>query len=111
MDDAATPARIATAVGLLVPLGLLLGMPFAIGMRAAAERPGTPTAFLWGINGASSVLASVLGVVISLFFGISTTYWAGLVAYCVAAVSLLLILRPHEILRTARARSRAEAHI
>jgi hypothetical protein len=90
---ATTPVRIATAVAILMPLGLLMGMPFPIGMRVASARPGAPTAFLWGINGATSVCASVLGVVIALFFGISMSYWTGLVAYVIAVVSLVAVLR------------------
>ena len=90
---ATTPARIATAMAILMPLGLLMGMPFPIGMRVASARPGAPTAFLWGINGATSVCASVFGVVIALFFGISMSYWTGLVAYVIAAVSLVAVLR------------------
>jgi hypothetical protein len=70
-----------------------MGMPFSLGMRAAAARPGTPTAFLWGINGATSVCASVLGMVLALFLGISIAFWAGLLAYAVATVSLLVITR------------------
>jgi hypothetical protein len=92
-DGATTPVRIATAVALLAPLALLMGMPFALGMRAAAAVPGAPTAYLWGINGAASVCASVLGVVISLFFGISTAFWAGGLAYALACVSMVLISR------------------
>jgi hypothetical protein len=41
----------------------------------------------------------------------SVLHVAGLFAYCVAAVSLVLILRPRESLETARTRSRAEAPI
>ncbi len=93
MDDATTPVRIAVAVGLLAPLGLVMGTPFAIGMRAAATRPGAPTAFLWGINGATSVCASVFGVVIALFLGISAAYWAGFLAYVAAAVAITMIAR------------------
>jgi hypothetical protein len=93
LDGATTPVRIATAVALLAPLALLMGMPFAVGMRAAATIPGAPTAFLWGINGTASVCASVLGVVISLFFGISTAYWAGALAYGLACVSMVLLSR------------------
>jgi len=90
---ATTPVRIAIAVAILMPLGLFMGMPFPIGMRVASARPGAPTAFLWGINGATSVCASVLGVVIALFFGISMSYWAGLLAYVIAAFSLVAVLR------------------
>jgi hypothetical protein len=93
VDGATTPMRILVAVLLLMPLGLLMGMPFSLGMRAAAARPGTPTAFLWGINGATSVCASVLGMVLALFLGISIAFWAGLLAYAVATVSLLVITR------------------
>lgn len=92
-ESATTPMRILVAVVLLMPLGLLMGMPFSIGMRAAAERPEMPTAFLWGINGATSVCASVGSVVLALFFGISTAYWAGLVAYSIAAVAMAVIIR------------------
>ena len=93
MDAATTPARIATAVAILMPLGLVMGVPFAIGMRAASTRAGAPTAFLWGINGATSVCASVLAVTIAVFFGISAAYWTGLAAYAVAAASLAGIVR------------------
>jgi SAM-dependent methyltransferase len=92
-DGSTTPVRIATAVAILAPLGLVMGMPFAIGMRAAATRPGAPTAFLWGINGATSVCASVLAVAIAVFYGISSSYWTGFVAYAMAAASLVVIAR------------------
>jgi hypothetical protein len=91
--SATTPARIAVSVALLAPLSLGLGMPFVIGMRAAATRPGAPTAFLWGINGAASVCASVIAVVIAVFFGISASFWAGAAAYVVAASSITVIAR------------------
>ena len=81
----------AVAVALLAPLATVMGMPFAIGMRTAAATGGAPTAFLWGINGAASVCASVLGVVIALFFGISTSYWSGATAYTVALVAMVVI--------------------
>jgi hypothetical protein len=88
-----TPVRIATAVGLLAPLALMMGMPFSIGMGAASRTAGAPTAFLWGINGATSVVASVTGALVAMFFGISTTFMTGFVAYAMAAVALVLIIR------------------
>jgi hypothetical protein len=93
MDDRTTPVRIATAVALLAPLSFLMGMPFALGMRAAATRRDAPTAFLWGINGATSVCASVFGMVIAVFFGIAAAFWAGFVAYALAAASMVVMAR------------------
>jgi hypothetical protein len=91
--SATTPVRIAVAVALLMPIGLVMGMPLAIGMRMAATRPNAPTSFLWGINGATSVCASVLGMAIALFFGIAAAFWVGWVAYAVAAIAMVIAVR------------------
>ena len=93
MAGGTTFERVATAVALLAPLALVMGMPFSIGMGAASRRTGAPTAFLWGINGAMSVVASVFGALLAMFFGINFTFGAGFVAYTVAAVALALIVR------------------
>jgi hypothetical protein len=90
-DGSTTPVRIAIAIAVLAPMAFMMGMPFAAGMEAAAAWPGMPTAFLWGINGAASVCASVLAVVIALFFGISAAFLAGTLAYVVATASLAVV--------------------
>jgi len=95
-DSATTPVRIFTAAALLAPMGLLMGMPFPIGMRLASARENAPTAFFWGINGATSVLASVLGVSVALQWGISQAFWLGVACYVVAALALgRVIARGH----------------
>lgn len=88
-----TDLRIAIAVLLLAPLSLCLGMPFAMGMRMASARSAAPTAFMWGINGVTSVCGSVFGLVLALFFGIATAFWAGAVAYAVAWAAMVRITR------------------
>jgi len=93
MAGGTTFERVGTAVALLAPLALVMGMPFSIGMGAASRRAGAPTAFLWGINGAMSVVASVFGALMAMFFGINFTFGAGFVAYAVAALALVLIVR------------------
>jgi hypothetical protein len=79
---------------MLAPLGFLMGMPFPIGMRTATttyEDP--PTAFFWGINGAASVCSSVMGMVLSLFFGITFAFWTGVAAYLATTLALLVVMR------------------
>jgi hypothetical protein len=93
MDSETTPARIAIAVLLLAPIGFLMGMAFPIGMGAASARSGGAKAFLWGVNGAASVCASVFAVAIAVFYGISASYWAGVAAYALAASALVVIVR------------------
>ena len=87
-EGATTPVRIAVAVLVLFPPGLLMGMAFPLGMGvAAATRAATLTPWLWAINGAMSVLASVLGVVIALTWSISTAFWVGVLCYVTAAIA------------------------
>ncbi len=91
-EGATTPLRILTAVGILAPMGLMMGMPFPLGMKVASLRPNAPTAFFWGINGATSVCASVLAVTIALNWGISSAFWVGCLAYAAAAGSMAMIV-------------------
>jgi hypothetical protein len=85
---ATTPARITVAVGLLFPIGFVMGMAFPLGMRTAASRAGALTPWLWGINGATSVCASVVAVAIALHWGITASFWSGVACYVAAAGAL-----------------------
>jgi len=49
--------------------------------------------WLWGINGATSVLASVLAVVIAMASGISSAFWTGVASYGVALAAFALAAR------------------
>lgn len=91
-DAETTPVRILTAVAILAPMGVMMGMPFPLGMKVASLRPNAPTAFFWGINGATSVCASVLAVAIAMGWGISAAFWVGCVSYAIAAVALGLVV-------------------
>ncbi len=62
-------ARLAMTVALLAPLGLLMGMPFPLGMHwAGTHQPGV-VPWLWGVNGVTSVLGSALGIALAIHFG------------------------------------------
>src|SRR4051812_33117357 len=84
---ASTPARIAAALALLFPAGLVMGMAFPLGMKLAASRAAALTPWLWGLNGAASVFASVLSVCIALTWSISAAFWTGWVVYVLAVVA------------------------
>lgn len=83
-DSASTGARIALSVSILFILGFFMGMPFPLGMRLASTQSSSLTPWLWGINGAASVCASVLAVVIGLTSGITTAFWVGVFCYLIA---------------------------
>jgi hypothetical protein len=91
-DASTTTVRILAAALILAPMGLVMGMPFPIGMMVASLRPDSPTVFFWGINGATSVCASVLAVAIALGWGISASFWVGCLSYVAAAAALSLVV-------------------
>jgi hypothetical protein len=55
-------------------------------MRLAAGHEAH-TQWLWGVNGAMSVCASVLAIVIALSWSISAAFWTGAAAYGLALLS------------------------
>jgi len=65
--------RIGVSLAAIMPLGFLLGFAFPTGMRLVEAIDEKPTPWFWGVNGATGVLASVLGVMISMSWGINVT--------------------------------------
>ncbi len=87
-QSAETPVRIVIAGSMLFPMGLFMGMPFPVGLgRVNTFLPGFLPWF-WGINGAASICASVLAIMISMQMSISATFWVGFSCYLLAALSL-----------------------
>jgi hypothetical protein len=93
-SDAETPVRIAVSGALLAAMGVLMGMAFPLGMRVAMLSRGELAPWLWGVNGATSVLASVLAVVIAMAAGINASFWTGVAAYAVALATFAFAARP-----------------
>ena len=92
-EGATTPIRIVLAVSILLPIGFCMGMAFPLGMRVALVRSPRLAPWLWGINGAASVCASVLAVVIAIGAGISAAFWAGVACYLAALAASVLSSR------------------
>lgn len=88
-----TPARIATALALILPIGFFLGMPFPLGLAVASDRANALTPWFWGINGATSVCGSVVSLAVALMAGISATFWTGCAFYFLACVAFLWMRR------------------
>jgi hypothetical protein len=66
-----------------------MGMAFPIGVKLAGGRLASEMPWLWGINGAASVCASVLAVVLAMGWGITLTFYIGMLCYVVAFSVLL----------------------
>jgi SAM-dependent methyltransferase len=87
-----TAHRIGLTVVLLCPLGMLMGMPFPLGISAVHSKDPRVVPWVWGVNGTLSVLGSVLAAMLSISFGFTLALVVGQAAYLVALV--LVVIRP-----------------
>ena len=82
------PARIATAVLVLAPIGVLLGIPFAHGLRVTNTIAPSLTPWAWAINGCLSVIGSILSVIVSMNFGFAAVLWCAAGVYVLGFAAL-----------------------
>jgi len=81
--------RAAISLALVAPCGLLMGGCFPVGlerMRRLGQENNLP--WMWALNGAASVLASFLAVVVSMETSLTTAAMLGATCYAVAALAL-----------------------
>lgn len=95
-EAASTPVRILLSIGILMPIGFFMGMAFPLGLRIALRSSPGLAPWLWGVNGATSVCASVLAMVIAIGGGISAAFWTGAGFYLVALAALAMLRRREE---------------
>jgi len=79
--------RLVAAVVLVALPGFLLGMPFPTGIRALELGGRTPLVpWVWGLNGAMSVMASVTAIILAIELGYTAVFLLGAACYGLAAV-------------------------
>jgi len=70
--------RLLATIFVLIPLGFLIGIPFPLGIRWLKERSlEKHIPWMWGINGVSSVLGSVMTIVVAISFGFTEALLVG----------------------------------
>jgi hypothetical protein len=84
--------RISISLAAIMPLGFMLGFAFPTGMRLVEAIDREPTPWFWGINGAIGVLASVLGVILSMSLGINATILISAACYLLLIPTSLALL-------------------
>jgi predicted membrane-bound spermidine synthase len=81
-------ARIAIAAVLVALPGLLMGALLPTGVRTANQLGAELVPWAWGLNGATSVVGSILAITMSMNFGFTTTLFVGVGAYLVGLAAL-----------------------
>jgi len=83
-------ARMVLTVLLIAPLGFLMGLPFPSGLAWVRGHHLDPSrdqglvAWIWAVNGACSVIASILASLLALSFGLGLTFVVGVGFYALA---------------------------
>jgi SAM-dependent methyltransferase len=84
----ATDMRILLSVLLLAPPAFCMGMMFPLGL-SIWRRHSELLPFFWSANGITSMFASVLGMALSIEFGIANTYALGACFYVVCVLTIV----------------------
>jgi hypothetical protein len=82
------PLRLIFVAVLLAPTGLLMGVPFALGLSTYELRAPGITPWAWAVNGTASVLSGVLATMLAVACGFSVVIWSGAVVYALALCSV-----------------------
>jgi hypothetical protein len=74
---------------ILFPLGILMGIPFPLGIRWLSSLSPPLIPWAWCVNGCSSVLCSIMAVMIALGGGFTLVLSLAACCYALATISLL----------------------
>jgi hypothetical protein len=93
------PLKLFISALLIIPIGLLMGMPFPTGLRVMAPdsqaisdaefgsvADGSRVEWAWALNASSSVLGSVLAMFIAIQWGLHATLMLAACCYAFAGV-------------------------
>jgi len=81
------------AVLLLGPIAFFMGMPFPLGLQLVSDTQSSYIPWVWGVNGVASVIAPVLGSLLSVCLGFRMLMVFSALLYCLAGWVLQRIAR------------------
>jgi len=81
--------RILISIMMLFPIGMVMGMPFPLGITLTNQVAPRLIPWGWGINGYATVIGSVLCVILALSFGFKAVIWIACGIYLVGLVAIL----------------------
>jgi hypothetical protein len=87
------PAKIATSLVLILPLGFAMGLFFPQGIRLVDRAAPALVPWAWGANSAASIVGSIFSLIFAIHFGFSATALAAAVAYVAFCSPSAAVLR------------------
>ncbi len=95
----AEPMRLALSVALILPAGFAMGQFFPAGLAALGAREPRLVPWAWAVNGAASVIASPLALLLGIHLGLSAVLLISVALYAPALWSASALLRRASISR------------
>jgi hypothetical protein len=81
------PFRVVLVISSIFPLGFLMGIPFASGLRLIGTKPGRLIPWAWAVNGAASGVSGVIAALVAIDFGFSVVLYLAAFVYAGALLS------------------------
>jgi hypothetical protein len=92
----ALAARVALAIGLIAPFGLVMGRFFPLGIRVVHRLAPASIPWAWAINGCCSVVGTILAVILAISLGFQRLFVLAFVVYVLGVLALYLSARQGE---------------
>lgn len=86
--------RYLVSIVLLAPLGVLMGMPFPLGIRILDQLSPQLIPWAWGINGYTTVVGSVLSVILAMTLGFNDVLLIAAAIYLFGLMMILMVKSP-----------------
>ena len=83
------PGRTLVVAAFVAPLAFSLGFCFPVGLRLVGRRAPDLTPWMWGVNGAAGVMASIVAVMVSMWLGIHVNLFLAAMLYALLTVPML----------------------
>ncbi len=80
--------RILIAILLILPFGILLGMPFPLGITFISNEHPSLIPWAWGVNGFFTVIGSVLALILGMMVGFQAVLWLAIIIYLLSLWSI-----------------------
>ncbi|HSE40224.1 MAG TPA: hypothetical protein VLH08_05615 [Acidobacteriota bacterium] len=88
--------RFAISGLLIFPLGVVLGIPFPLGIRILGERAPETIPWAWGLNAYTTVVGSILSVIFAITLGFRMNFAIAFLVYALGFVFFRsMLLRKH----------------
>ncbi len=84
-------SKVLLSIIFIAVLSFLMGMPFPLGLRITSSLSQNDVIWMYGVNGAGSVMGSIVGMMIAFKYGFSYSLMSGGAIYIISFLIMILV--------------------